>query len=743
MALCVGAPLAHAAVLPPSFNSPIGPQLTGKAEPGTKVVVVTDGPSKSSCVANTDNSGNWSCVMRPSTGEKMAVGEPITAFAENITTGERSPNTQATVEVGDTQTTGLLRDGVFGCAAGSFGMNVGTLQAIGGVYVPVNDAAVTQNTGYLVYKECVLDGVVVRMREAASASIVSSILRWQNTARNGSPQFVTNQDAERLQVADRARAEYLKKYNLQNLCTPFQATVRKNAAIAYMKTTREPNSVYSCTLRTEDTAKMQNFFNGDFGAGGFTMFMETALNPQNQLYFAYEMYEETSRLAEERALANLNQELAWGRGNLSVKKEVRTPTATGEDRITEEIITPGYLIAELVTQAAGSGFRQLETANEIDQIVGALFSGITSQILTNVGGLQGISATQLGAAPYLDRLTSESNAGVRNAASGAGLSILSSSLAVEEAFNKTKKDSKSLLETAASQLRSAEERCWDLLIPKVREYAQAAACTTTGDPPVQSCGTPAQLRISTSTQMINKGTLAVSLASGSTIANGALYTLDAPPTAIVRTGSAQIRAAETQSISTITALGIPIESGSTPSPGGALSLVISSTSPFSGGALSLALQSGQVLPVGNVVFSLTPIAPFSQAVVSLTVGVVQQFSESVIDSKVTPLLGGVLNDIETSTEALKQLAVLAADLQNSASVTAQRIALERLDALVAQRLLHTAYDVKDASAQKDALQGSMTLLVEDTVKEWSTGSGWCNAENPDVVRQWYERWRVQ
>ncbi|MBP9668785.1 MAG: hypothetical protein KBE09_00660 [Candidatus Pacebacteria bacterium] len=639
--------------------------------------------------------------------------------------------------------TGLLRDGVFGCAAGTYGMQVGTLTAIGGVYVPVNDAAVTQNTGYLVYKECVLDGVTKRMGEAASASIVSSVLRWQNTARGGNPQFVTNQDAERLQVADKARAEYLKKYNLQNLCTPFQATVRKNAAVAYMKTTRDPNSVYSCTLSTADTGKIQNFLAGNFSAGGFAMFMETALNPQNQLYFAYEMYEETSRLAEQRALGNLTEELDWGRGNLSVKREVRTPTGTGEDRITQEIITPGYLIAELVTQAAGSGFRQLETANEIDQIVSALFSGITNQILTNAGGLQGISASQLGAAPYLDRLTAESNAGVRNAASGAGLAVLSSSLAVEEAFNKTKKDSKSLLETAASQLRRAEERCWDILIPKVREYAQTVACTTSGDPPVQSCSTPAQLRISTSTQMINRGTLAVSISSGSTVANGALYTLEAPPTAIVRSGSAQLRAAETQNFSSTTALGIPIESGPAPSPGGALSLVISSTSPFSGGALSLALQSAQVLPVGEVRFPLTPISPFNQAVVSLIVGVVQQFSEVIIEGKITPLLDGVLNDIETSNEALTQLATLAADLQNSTSVTAQRIALERLDALVAQRLLHTAYDVKDASAQKDALQGSMTLLVEDTVKEWSTGSGWCNAENPDVVRQWYERWRVQ
>ncbi|MEK7155884.1 MAG: hypothetical protein AAB734_03320, partial [Patescibacteria group bacterium] len=57
----------------------------------------------------------------------------------------------------------LSRDGIFGCRAAQYA-NIGTLTAIGGVYVPVTDAAVTLNTGYLVYKECVLDGVVAMIK---------------------------------------------------------------------------------------------------------------------------------------------------------------------------------------------------------------------------------------------------------------------------------------------------------------------------------------------------------------------------------------------------------------------------------------------------------------------------------------------------------------------------------------------------------------------------------------------------
>src|SRR3990167_9643499 len=56
---------------------------------------------------------------------------------------------------------GFSRQGIFGCSqTGSYSMSVGTLGAMGGAFVPVNDAAVTLNTGYLVFKECVLRGIV-------------------------------------------------------------------------------------------------------------------------------------------------------------------------------------------------------------------------------------------------------------------------------------------------------------------------------------------------------------------------------------------------------------------------------------------------------------------------------------------------------------------------------------------------------------------------------------------------------
>lgn len=642
------------------------------------------------------------------------------------------------------QNSGLSGDGVFSCHAGAYGLDVATLSAIGGVYVPVNDAAVTLNTGYLVYKECVLDGATKKIAEAAASQIVRAVLRWFNTADNGNSQFIRDQRAQALEPVDKEFAEFLKQYNFQNMCSPYRAEVRRNAAASYMKRTRDPNSNYSCTVENADVDKMRAMAEkGDFTAGSFKIFFEMVMNPQNQMFFAQEYYEQKARQLEHLRLLEHTEEALWGRGSLSVKKDVSSPTATGENRVHQEIITPGFLISDLVTQAAQSGFRQLENADEIDQIVGALFSGITSQILTSVSGLKGLTESQLGKPPYLDQLVTESNAGVRDAAAGAGIQVITSALAVEQAYNKSKKDSKALLESAAAQLRRAEERCWDLLIPKVREYAQQVACSTSGDPPTTSCVQPAELRISTSTQRIKDGVVALAIPEGSTISGGAVYTLDVPETATIKSGSAQIRASETTQFDADTNIGVPAGGALTPGSGGSVTLALNEKEPFSGGTLTFTLVSGKTLPLGEVRFALTPVAPFAQAAVSLVVRVVQQFAEEVIEAKITPLLTGIEEQIERSNKGLAELEQIARDLQGSATVTAQRIAVERLDALVGQDLLHTAYDVKEAEGQREALQGSMTLLVEDTVEEWSTGSGWCNVENEDVVRQWYERWRVQ
>ncbi len=744
----VAEPALAVAPPPPQITSSQGHTITGVAQGGATVVEIRTSESSSYCNANVQANGTFTCTLLDSAAQPLQPNETVFATAIN-SASERSSTTE--IPNGTSTTTeedasrGFLRDGVFGCAAGSYGMPVGTLQAIGGVYVPVNDAAVTQNTGYLVYKECVLDGVVVRMREAASAAIVKSIINSATRGgENGAPKFVTNEQALYLQRMTEKRVEFLKNYNVNSICSPFRSTVRVAIAREFINS-QKPTDSFACSTTIPENTYRALVEKGELG-GDMQAFFELALNPQNTAFGAYTRSLSAARIIEAREQQDLQVRIIAGNGFLPDEAILREPTETGEERVTRSILTPGTVIAETVIQALGSGFRQLESANEIDQIINSLFSGITNQIVADARGLTGLTESRLGRAPYLDQLAAEASAGVRTAAANAALTILNSSIVTEEAYNQSKRNTKSSLEQAVAQLRRAEERCWEILIPAVQQYAQTAACTTTTDgsgAPVTSCGPVAQLRIATSTAMITGGTIALAIPGNISLQANTPYSLPVVPSSVISQGTAQITvAATTQVIANATTLGIPIGQTAAPQAGGIVSIPLMATTSFSGGTLALTLASGQTLPVGEVRFALTAISPFTQAAVSLLVGVTQQFADTIIASRITPALETVAADILSSNQGLAQLSTLVQDIQNTASLTAQRIALERLDTLIAQRLIHTPYDVKDAEQQQQATEASMNALVEDTIEEWGSGTGWCNAQNQDVLRMWYDRWKV-
>lgn len=667
------------------------------------------------------------------------VGIPEAIFAQTTQT----PPPQSTVP------RGFLREGIFGCSSGGVAYDVAVLRAIQGVYVPVNDAAVTQNTGYLVFKECVLDGMALRMGEAAGGALTRSILTWVNKGDNGEPQFVTNETVYRLEVGDRTALEALKKYNFSNACTAYQEPIRKQLAQEYLRRTREPGRSYACTAK--DQKKLEACLNGDLinGCGGIQGFLELMEDPGNFPQTAYENAKKRFEGIVASEIEDAERQVDRGQGFKPTYETRRSPTGTGEDREERYILTPGNIVMNAINQAAGSGFRRLENADEIDEIVNALFSGLSTQILTDVRGLRGVSETRLGRAPYLDQLSAEASGGVRNAAANTALTILNSSLATEEAFNRAKRATKAALEQAIAQLRRAEDRCWEILIPKVQQYAIDAACTNISVPGQQGqqqtqrvCTAPLQLRISTSTQMITGGVVALSISTGATVQSGSNYTLPFTAGNVALSGSVQLTANATQTYASSTNVGVPLGTATNPVRGGSASIPLNTQTPFSGGTVQFALQPTVSLPVGETRFILNVTTPFTQGVVSVIVAVAQQFADAIINAQIKPVLEVAIKDIDDSNKGLAQLVAIANDIRNTTSVTAQRIALEKLDTLIAQRLVHTAYDVKAADQQSEVTASSMKTLIEDTVKEWGTGNGWCNAENPDVLRMWYDRWKV-
>lgn len=360
----------------------------------------------------------------------------------------------------------LSNDGIFGCLGqGARVQNVGTRAAIGGVYVPVNDAAVTLNTGFLVYKECILDGVARKIAESSTAELGRQNLNAIATGRGGSAQFVENPYEEIRRQNDIIIVDSLSA-NAGVLCPAFRTNVRASIARSYMQQRNQPQQRFTCTLPT----------------GGNASFWDTLAalrEPQNNPLGAQLIFD--AQLQATMAYNEYNQRERW-RINDGFYDTVDDPN----NPLGARILTPGYIIARSLEQVIGSGFRQLENASEIDQVVANLFGGLTTQLISDTRGLVGLTQSLNGQPSYVDRMVAQTSANVRTQASNAALAVIGAAREVEVSYRQAKEGIATALSDAITKLRAAENQCWNLIIPAVETYAQ-----TNGNPP---------LNIATSTQ---------------------------------------------------------------------------------------------------------------------------------------------------------------------------------------------------------------------------------------------------
>lgn len=387
------------------------------------------------------------------------------------------------------------RQGVFGCNLnGAYAMSVGALSAVGGIYVPVNDAAVTLNTGYLVYKECVLDGVTKREGESAASAFLSQYNRQIQSLRLLSQDF----RAETLERADQTVLDALREANVAPTCDGFRNTIRTATVRKYLAQTRSPNKILTCSLPGSST-EQQAFLQGHYNANNLNNYWErfaALIEPQNRPFEASLFLEEYigADIATEEEL--MRQQLAWGRGAYP-REEV-----TNENGYTQrKTVTPAYIVSEGLWQVLGSGYDQLTKAVEIDQMIGALYAGLSTHIVSDPGGLAGITQRIGSESSYLDQVARESAAGLRDSAINAGLVTLNAARQVEARFLEIVNSTGQLLTNAINQLQTAENRCWDLIIPKAQEYAKNGGFCTQNTDGTQTCPeSPFQIQPATSTQ---------------------------------------------------------------------------------------------------------------------------------------------------------------------------------------------------------------------------------------------------
>lgn len=346
----------------------------------------------------------------------------------------------------------LSNDGIFGCMGqGARVQNVGTRAAIGGVYVPVNDAAVTLNTGFLVYKECILDGMARKIAESGTAELGRQNLNAITTGRNGGPQYVVNPWEELRQQNDAIFIDTTTRAGAA-ICSAFGNSVRTTSARAYMASRSSSSGPIVCTRPAQDAP--------------FWVRLLSYQDQQNNAYGAAIALDGVyGRL---QAANEYNQRERWIMNN-----GFYDVMDTYDDPLGGRILTPGYIIARSLEQVVGSGYRQLESATEIDQVVSNLFGGLTTQLISDTRGLVGLTQPVNGQPSYVDRMVAQTSASVRQQASNAALSIIGAARQIEADYRQAKEGLATALSNSIEQLRNAERQCWALIIPEVQQVASA------------------------------------------------------------------------------------------------------------------------------------------------------------------------------------------------------------------------------------------------------------------------------
>ncbi|KKT14416.1 MAG: hypothetical protein UV94_C0015G0007 [Parcubacteria group bacterium GW2011_GWC1_43_30] len=251
--------------------------------------------------------------------------------------------------------------------------------------IPVSDSALRdKEAGVTMFGFTVpgltWDLVAITIAKLALEQILNATTAWINNGFEGNPAYVTDPLQFFTKIADNIAGEFIQGSELGFLCSPFQAKIR--LALARRHAQRRQ---FQCTL-TNVVANIEDFYN-DFSQGGWDAWFVMTQNDVNNPYGAFleTQIELDERLAQ--ALGLQNMRLSWDSGFLGWSECIREDPDTGECIERGPTKTPGKVIESQLENVLGSGVRQLELADEFDELVAALFSQLLKQIFSSAQGL--------------------------------------------------------------------------------------------------------------------------------------------------------------------------------------------------------------------------------------------------------------------------------------------------------------------------------------------------------------------
>lgn len=625
--------------------------------------------------------------------------------------------------------TGFARDGVYGCNGASYG-TVGR-QGPGGAFVPVFSDAEHDQIRLITYKECLLDGIVNSMRETLISYVIKSIVSWSNQGFEGNPAYVENLPLHLLErISDPEAERVILGDDTNNINDNYRRDVRVALAKYYANKTRRPAQHLSCSASAD---QLNSFSNN--GGGSWDSFFAVIADPSCNPLFSF--YEARNRL-DEAVSAETERErtqLDWAGGYRTSVTDQTINLGDGTSQTVQRIVTPGVLISQQLEQVIGTGLRQSENADEIDEIVSALMSNLGTQVLTDLQGLYGLSQSFNGRPAYLDRLAADSAQRTRDNFLNAGLATVQNARTYETNYRTARMSAAQTVLTAENQLRTWERACWDALVAKAKSdllaQAEQAACAGQGgtDPNgnAQTCSIAGNV-----SSIIAPDSLGVKVTNNTTIVpygrtkeSGSAVSVLAQNNDIV--AGPTTPTPSTQGLWESTAMDI------TALPGGTIEVRATETNGQGTAHTLRSLVTKDVSKLGTFVrppitapsIIITATASGQTATATLTPSFAR--TEALRAGSMTPLTTILADQVARTETALAVLNEIQQAVAATNSASAQRFILERIDQLVANRVLHTEAQVREANSQSEEITGAMNQLLQGEKESWE--QGWCKPEN--------------
>jgi len=631
---------------------------------------------------------------------------------------------------------GFSSNGIYGCSGAPYG-SVG-IQGPQNAFVPVFDSASFDQQRILTYKECILDSIASSVEKNLIAQMVKNFITTLNTGQNGNPVFITNlEEHNKNKVVIPTTKEFITGAATDAIAPSFKNEVRNALSTYAAAKINTPYKVPGCSLTSQ---QLEAFKRGDFnGGGGWSAFLTRGTMPgcdELKTYFiAQNNYD---KLIAYKLKLDATQ-LSWNNGFLSKVKKETINVGGGRTITRNRVVTPGYLIAKQASLVLGTGVRQAENVNQIDQMVSGLMLNIGTQMVSGINGFSGLSSSPAnGIGSYLSRLVEQTARQARDKMVGAATTILNNSIVFEQEYNKARKASALVLASGGTQLSSWENICrvglLDAAKAAMKKKVEEQVCPGLTKDEVCKVSITVTQKTATNVIIVTAPTATSTIpVSSSIVISGKVSRSGSSIDITISEGDKSLSpvkptvAEDGKWITDATSLA-SLPDGK---------IIVSATETLANGAGILAPISATItkettkkgiiltLPIKRPNVTIT--AKASGALESITLNINASHSNDVITPNITPLLAAVELDIYRSNNALLLLKRMRTELGATTSTRGKQIILKQLDELVAKGLVHTKSDARASSVQFSSIKTATQQKLESTRKEWQ--AGWCSPDN--------------